>query len=129
MNEDNNSGGRRLRRASTSTIPKANIIDDLDTFKRVVKLLREGTKVKVAQSQAAEREREIKEELAAICEAYGLSGLRHGLDEFEYYGWKTRSALSKERLLALGVPAETIASAYVESAPFLSTKIDPFDLD
>lgn len=119
----------RLHSASHSKLPLASVIEDNDTFKRVVKLLRDGTINKVKQSELKEKEEEIKNELAAICEAYGIAGVRYGLDAFEYYGWKTRETLSKERLLALGVSAETIAAAYQTSAPYLMTKIDPFDLE
>lgn len=119
----------RLRSASNSKIPLASKIDDPETFRESVALLQEATDLKVKTSELAEREIEIKEQLAAVCEAYSLPGIRHGLNCFEYYGYTTRQTLSKERLLALGVSAELIAAAYVESKPYLNTKINPFDLD
>jgi len=119
----------RLRSASNSKYPLASVIDDPDTFKRAIHLLKECTINKVKQSELKEQEDELKTELAAICSAYNLPGIRHGLDCFEYFGWKTKQTLSKERLLALGVTAEQIAQAYVDSDPFLMTKITPFDLE
>ena len=119
----------RLRSASNSTIPIASVISDPETFREAVAMLREATANKVAQSELKERETAIKENLAAICEAYDLKGIRHGLDCFEYYGYSTRQTLSKERLLALGVPAETIDAAYAAGEPYLNTKINPFDID
>src|SRR5258708_40301778 len=97
---------QRLRSASGSSLPIASVIDDSDLFKKAVKLLKEATAVVVKKSECEEREREIKEELGAICAAYDLKGFRHGLHGFEYHGYQTRKTLSKERLLAQGVTAE-----------------------
>jgi len=118
----------RLRSAGNSKLPLASVIPDEETFQRAIQLLRDGTANKVEQSRLIEIESDIKAELAAICEAYSLPGFRHGLNMFEYQGWKTRTTLSKEKLLELGVSAEQIAGAYVEGKPFLMTKIDPFDM-
>jgi len=119
----------RLRSASNSKIPLASKISDQDTFEEAVAMLQTATNLKVKISELEEEAAELKESLAAICEAYSLPGIRHGLNCFEYYGYTTRKTLSKERLLALGVTAEQIAESYVDSKPFLNAKINPFDLD
>jgi hypothetical protein len=118
----------RLRRAKNSKLPIASVIEDPEIFREVVSLLKESTDNKVKISEIEERQGAISERLAAICEVYNLPGIRHGLNAFEYHGWTTRKTLSKERLLFLGVSAETIDAAYVDSKPFLSTKIVPFDV-
>jgi hypothetical protein len=48
---------------------------------------------------------------------------------FQYNGYATRKTLSKEKLLAAGVSAETINAAYTEGEPFLSCKLIAFDLE
>lgn len=118
----------RLRSAANSKLPLASVIPDEETFQRAIQLMQQGTTNKVTQSALKEQEDDIKAELAVICEAYSLPGFRHGLNMFEYQGWKTRTTLSKEKLLELGVSAEQIAGAYVEGKPYLMTKIDPFDI-
>lgn len=118
----------KLRSAARSTLPVASIIPDPDTFKQAVKLLKEATAIVTKQSEQDDRLKEIKSELAAICEAYEVKGFRHGLHGFEYHGYTTRKTLSKEKLLLLGVSADQIDKSYVDSAPFLSSKIVPFDI-
>jgi len=120
---------QRLRSASKSSLPIASKIPDPETFRRVVALLKEGVEIKVKASELEEREKEIKEELAAVSEAYGTKGFRHGLVGFEYHGWQTKKTLSKEKLLSNGVSAAVIDNSFAESAPFLSTKMFAFDLD
>jgi hypothetical protein len=120
---------QRLRSASGSTLPVASIIPDADTFQQVRKLLAEAVKVKVKQSELEDREREIRDELAAVCEAYQLKGFRHGRAGFEYHGYTTRKTLSKEKLLAAGIPAETISDCLEESKPFILCKVVTFDID
>lgn len=129
MSEEKTETRPRIRSAGNSKIPLCSVIDDPEMFREVVQLLKESTTVKVKQSELADCEDEIRDRLAAICEAYELPGVRHGRDCFEYYGWQTRKTMSKERLLALGVSAEIIDAAYVEGKPFLSSKINPFDID
>lgn len=126
MSEDKK---QRLRSAAGSSLPIASVIDDSEIFKRVVKLLKEATSTVVRRSECEDREREIKEELGAICAAYDLKGFRHGKHGFEYHGYMTRKTLSKERLLAQGVSAEQIDAAYEDGKPYLYAKIIPFDLD
>ena len=120
---------QRLRSAAGSNLPLASVIDDPELFKKSVKLLKEATGCSVKQSEAEDRLKEIKEELGAICEAYGLKGFKHGLHGFEYHGYTTRKSLSKEKLLAAGVSAEIIADAYVEGTPFMFSKVIPFDIE
>ena len=129
MSEETDNKPPRVRRASASKLPSAvdALVDDPDLRAQVISLLEHATAVKVVQSELAEEEDQIKQELAAVCETYKLPGLRFGLNCFEYYGYKVRETLSKEALLNLGVPAETIAAAYKAGKPYLSTKIDPFD--
>ena len=128
MSDDNNNS-KRLRSAGNSTLPIASIIPDQDQFREAVKLVTRATKIKVQMDELKEELDGCVEQLAAICEVFNLTkGFRHGLFMFEYHGYRTRDTLSKEKLLELGVPAETIAQAYTTSKPFLSTKIDPFDI-
>ncbi len=119
----------RLLSAAGSNLPSVAVISDNETFRRAVKLLKEGILVKAKQSELEERAAEIRDELAAISEAYQLKGMKYGLAGFEYHGYVTRKSLSKERLLALGVPADTIDQAFVEGNPYLSTKLIVFDLE
>lgn len=119
----------RLRSASNSSLPIVSVIDDTETMKTAVALLKKATAIHVKISELEDQEREVKEQLASICTAYNLKGLRHGLNGFEYQGWMTRKTLSKERLLANGVTADQIADSFVEGTPFLMTKITPFDLE
>jgi len=119
----------RIRRAANSKFKSVTeaFEDNPEMTVRSIDLLKSVTQKKIEVSRLGEEIDEATAELAAICEAYSLDGLRYGLNCFEYYGWKTRKTLSKERLLELGVPAETIEAAYAESKPFLSTKVNPFD--
>jgi hypothetical protein len=119
----------RFTSAANSKLPLASVIDDTETMRHAVKLLKEGVANSAKQSELKERESEIREELAAICHAYELTGFKHGLCGFEYHGYQTRQTLSKERLLALGVPADTIAQAYSEGKPFLSSRLLAFDME
>jgi hypothetical protein len=120
---------KRLLSASGSNLPIASVIDDHDTFARAVELLKKAVRQAAKKSEAEEEIERIKAELGAICEAYGLKGLRHGLNGFSYSGWTTRKTLSKERLLAQGVSAEQIDAAYAESEPFVYARIVPFDIE
>jgi hypothetical protein len=119
----------RMTVASNSKLPICSVIDDPDTFRQCVALLQRATDATVKESEAREEKQEVSEQLAAICEAYQLPGVRHGLNKFEYYGWQTRKTLSSKKLLALGVSAEIIEQAYEDSKPFLSTRINPFDIE
>jgi hypothetical protein len=119
----------RMRVASNSTLPIASVIDDPETFRRAVALLAKGSAAVYAIRDAEKDKDEASSELATICEAYSLKGIRHGLNAFEYHGYTARQTLSRERLLALGVPAETIAKAMVEGKPFLSARLAPFDIE
>jgi len=120
----------RTRSASNSSLPKASAsVSDPDMFKQAVALLKRAAVNKKKVDALKSEDGEIREELAAICEAYGLKGMRHGMSGFEYHGWTTRKTLSKERLLAAGVSADTINAAYSESEPFLSSKILVFDIE
>jgi len=118
-----------LRSAANSSLPVASLIPDPDLFRRSIELLRRAQDLKVKVSVAEEELLSIRDELAAICEAFNLKGFRHGLTGFEYHGYTSRKSLSKERLLALGVSADTIAEAYVDGEPFLSAKITVFDME
>ena len=119
----------RLRSASQSTLPLASVIDDPETFKRAVAALKKLL-IKHAMIDKLEEEKAaLKDDLMSICAALDLKGVRHGKVGFEYDGWKTRKTLSNKRLLELGVPAETIDQAYVESSPFQMSKIVVFDID
>lgn len=118
-----------LRSAANSTIPEVTVIDDREIMKTAMALLRKATMVKIQMSKLEEQERQIKDELNAICTAYNLPGLRHGLNCIQYDGWQTRKTLSKEMLLANGVTAEQIANSFAESKPFQMAKIVPFDIE
>lgn len=120
---------QRLRSAAKSSLPMASTIPDPETFRRVVELLKEGVALKVKASELEEREKEIKEELAAVAEGYQTKGFRHALAGFEYHGWQTKKTLSKEKLLSNGVSADVIDKSFSESDPFLSTKMFAFDLE
>jgi len=123
---------QRLTSASKSTLPSVSEIDDLDTVKQVQRLLKEASALKAKVSEAEDRLAEIRDELSAVCEAYGgdspLKGFRSGLAGFEYHGYVTRKALNKEKLVTL-VPAEVIDQCYTEGAPFLLAKFVVFDLE
>jgi hypothetical protein len=127
--ETESSKAPRLRSAANSKLPLTSVIDDGDTMRRATKLLKEGVANSAKQSKLKERESEIREELAAICAAYDLPGFKHGLCGFEYHGYTTRQVLSKERLLALGVSADTIAQAYSEGKPYLNSRLLAFDME
>jgi hypothetical protein len=132
-NENGSGGGgggrERIRRASNSKLPPASELPDADIRARVIKLLKRSTELVVSISKAEEELEQVEIELGAICEAYDLKGFRHGLNSYEYYGWKTRKTLSTTMLIANGVSAETIAASYVESKPFLMQKVNPFDVE
>jgi hypothetical protein len=128
-NTNNEEKRPRFTSASNSKLPLASKIPDRDIFNRAVILLKRNTELKAKISEAEEELGSNKEELSAVCEAFNLKGIKYGLDGFSYEGYITRQTLSKERLLALGVPAETIAEAYVEGHPFLSTKVLRFDME
>jgi hypothetical protein len=121
--------GERIYSAAKSNLPIASVIDDPETFKRAVALLRKATANKVKKSEIEESDEQVRAELAAICEAYSLKGLKHGLAGFEYHGYATRKTLSKELLLARGVSAEDIEASYKEGDPFLSAKVVVFDIE
>jgi hypothetical protein len=119
---------KRATSAANSKLPKLSAaLSDQDIFDQAKSLLVEAEDVKRHKKALEQREADIKSELAAICDAYGLPGFKWGLTGFEYHGWKTKQTLSKEKLLAAGVSAETIAAAYTESKPYLSTEITLFD--
>lgn len=121
-------GKSRYRSASGSSLPLVSVIDDSDLMKKATKLLREGTAYKVKESEAQDRLDTIREELGAICAAYGLKGIRHGLNGFEYHGYTSRKTLDKTKLLNF-ISADDLASCYVEGDPYLSAKVVPFDLE
>jgi hypothetical protein len=128
--EPNRTTGTRLRSAGNSKLPLASVIPDTETMQNAVKLMKEGVKLKARLSELEDREKEIRETLAAICEAFDLTdGIKHGMTGFQYNGYATRKTLSKEKLLAAGVSAETINAAYTEGEPFLSCKLIAFDLE
>jgi hypothetical protein len=133
MSEDNKDSKDRIVSAARSKLPIASVIPDSDVFKQAVKLLRESTTVVSKISELEERKGEIVTELAAICEAFELPGIKHGRNGFQYHGYKTRKNLSvdwcKQKLLAAGVGADEIEAAYKESAPYLDARITPFDID
>lgn len=118
----------RYRSASGSSLPLVSVIDDTDVMKRAIKLLKEATTLKVKQSEAEEKLIEIRDELAAVCEAYGLKGIRHGLSGFEYHGYASRKTLDKTKLLNF-ISADDLASCYVDGEPYLSAKVTVFDLE
>ena len=120
---------QRLRSASNSKLPMASEIPDPDMFREAVSLLKKGTKLRTEISEREEELSKVRDRLGAIAVAYDMPGFRHGLHSFEYRGWQTRSSLSKEKLLSLGVTAETIDAAYVGSKPFLDMRISPFDIE
>lgn len=119
----------RIRRATNSKYRAATdaFEGDPEMLMEAVDLLKTITQEKVQISALTDSLAENQGRLAAICEAYSLDGVRHGLNCFEYHGWQTRKTLSRERLLELGVSAEIIEAAYTESKPYLSTRIVPFD--
>ncbi len=119
----------RLRSASGSTLPSVAVVSDQPTFKRSISLLKEAVEILVKKSELEDREKEIKEELSAICQAYEIKGMKYGKCGFEYHGYQTRKTLSKERLLALGVSAEIIDQATVAGDPFLYSRTVAFDLE
>jgi hypothetical protein len=119
----------KLKSASMSKLPMASVISDKDTFEMAVDLLKQGADLKAQIELLEVRKKAISEEMAAICGAFDLPGFKHGRDGFEYHGYTTRKSLSKEKLLALGVSADVIAGAYVDSTPFLNVKLVHFDLD
>lgn len=130
MSESESNSKPRIRSAANSSLPLVSIIPDDDTMKRAVKLMKEAVAAAARQSEAEERLKEIKDELAAICTAYDLEkGFRHGLVGYEFHGYQTRKTLSKERLLAQGVSAEQIDAAYVDGTPFLYSKVIAFDVE
>lgn len=120
---------KRYTSASNSRLPLASVIPDTEMMKRAVALLNEDMQLKTSISAMEERTDEIKDELAAICQAYDLKGFRHGLNGFEYHGYATRKTLSKEKLLALGVSAETIDRATVDGQPYLFVRVVRFDIE
>jgi hypothetical protein len=126
MSDDNTKS--RYRSASGSSLPLVSVIDDPDLFKKATKLLKEAVACKVKQSEAEDRVTEIKDELAAICAAYDLKGIRHGLNGFEYHGYTSRKSLDKKKLLNF-ISADDLASCYVEGDPYLNAKVVPFDLE
>jgi hypothetical protein len=124
----------RLRSASRSSLPlTSGAIPDNDTHKQAVALLREGIALKVKESEIKERLDEIRTELGTIAAAYDLSGFRNGLTGFEYYGWKSRESLKKDKLIALlskySVPVSELAGCYEAGEEFLSTRLFAFDLE
>lgn len=130
MSEPTNGESKpRLRSAANSKLPIASVIPDTDQFREAIRLVERATAIKVEMDELKEELDGLIEQMAAICEVFHLEhGFKYGLFMFEYHGWKTRDTLSKEKLLELGVPADTIAKAYTTSKPYLSTKIDPFDI-
>ena len=120
---------KRLRAASNSTLPLASVIPDEEIFQEVRTLLKQATANKVKIDELEDKQNQIKDKLMTVCEAYDLPGFRIGLNMCEYQPWHTRRTLSKERLLANGVSAEIIAASEIESKPFRSIKIDPFDIE
>ena len=123
----------RLRSASRSTLPQSSAIPDQETFKQVNGLLKEAVKLKVKESECAERLDEIKNELAAVAMAYEMTGFRHGMAGYEYHGYTSRQTLNKQKLIekvgAYGCPASVIEESYEDGKPFLSAKIVVFDLE
>lgn len=119
---------QRLTSASKSKLPVVSEIPDTDTMQHAVRLMREASGLRAKVSEAEDRLDEIRGELAAICEGYGMAGFKHGLNGFEYHGYQTRRTLSKEKLVQV-VAADVIDSCYEESKPFLSSKFVSFDLE
>jgi HD superfamily phosphodiesterase len=120
---------KRYLSASRSSLPLCSEFADSDIVKQVAKLLKRGNAERARISEAEERLDEIKAELSAICETYGIEkGFRHGLHGFEYHGWITRKALNKEKLATL-VPADVIDKCYEDGKPFLSVKLIAYDID
>lgn len=120
---------QRLRSAQNSTLPLTSEIPDPEIFKQATHLLKEGIKLRAKISELEESASDLREQLAVICAAYDLKGLRHGLAGFEYHGYKTRQTLSKEKLLANGVSADIIAKSFSEGEPYLMTKFVAFDIE
>ena len=120
---------KRFLSASRSSLPLCSEIPDSDTVKEVGSLLKEANDLRVKISEAQERVDEIKNQLAALCEAYGLEkGFRYGMIGYEYHGFVSRKTLDKEKLATL-VPADVIDSCYVEGKQFLSAKLIAFDVE
>ena len=124
----------RLRSASRSALPLTSAaIDDGDTHRQVVALLREGVALKVQESEIKERLDEIRGELGAIAAAYDLTGFRNGLAGFEYRGYTSRTTLKKERVVDLisrhGIPVTELAECFEEGEPYLDVKLFAFDLE
>lgn len=119
----------RLRSASRSTLPTASLISDSEVFKDSVRLLKEAVKLQAQISTAEDRLKEIKEHLAATCEAYNLKGMKYGLSGFEYRGYTARSVLSKEALLEAGVDPQIIADSYRKGNDFLDARFVVFDIE
>ena len=121
----------RIVSASNSKLPRASAaIDDGDTMREATGLLKKLVNVKTRISELEEEERDMRDRLAAICQAYDLTaGFRHGMAGFEYHGYTTRKTLNKELLLAAGVSAQTIAESYKEGEPYLSCKVVVFDVE
>jgi hypothetical protein len=118
-----------LRSAGNSKLPMASEIPDEDTFQEVRALLKKALKLRETISEKEDELSDIKERLQAVCEAFSMSGFKHGLAGFQYDGFVTRKSLSKEALLAAGVAAQTIEDCYLEGKPFVSAKIIAFDFE
>ena len=120
---------KRLVSAGNSKLPMASEIPDEETFQEVRVLLKKALKLRETISEKEDELSDIKERLQAVCEAFGMSGFKHGLAGFQYDGFVTRKSLSKEALLAAGVAAQTIEDCYLEGKPFVSAKIIAFDFE
>lgn len=119
---------KRLLSSSNSHLPVCSEIDDPETFRAAVKLMKEGNKLRAQISELDDRRVAIITELSAICEAYNMKGFRHGLNGFEYHGYTLRKSLNKEKLVTL-VPADVIDQCYEDGKPFVSYKLIAFDID
>lgn len=119
---------KRFTSASNSKLPLCSEIPDSDVVRRVAELMKSGNAERTRISEAEERLDEIKNELAAICEAYEIKGFRHGLNGFEYHGWTSRKTFSKEKAVKL-VPADVIDRCYEDGKQFLSVRLVAFDVE
>lgn len=74
-------------------------------------------------SNANDRRKEIKAELAPILQEHDLPGLRHGQMALYFGGEKTKWSLDRKLLLENGVTPQQIQDSMKESKPFIDLRI------
>lgn len=110
--------------ATLTQLPDYASLKKAPQKQRVTQLLTEGHQLKKVMTEADERLKEIKSELAQIQLANDLPGLRYNGLCFMAIEREGKRSLSKEMLIDNGVDPETISNSYKAGNSYVESRFE-----